>query len=94
MLSADGGKLYINNEAASTLTVFDTKTMLAEAVIPGFAQPRQGVKLAPDGKTVRVLRADPRTAKASVLMHDSATAGTAEGSGAVYVHLPAASQVA
>ncbi len=50
MLSADGGKLYVNNEAASTLTVFDTKTMLAEAVIPGFAQPRQGVKLSPDAQ--------------------------------------------
>lgn len=34
--------------------MFDTKTMLAEAVIPGFAQPRQGVKLSPDGKTVFV----------------------------------------
>ncbi len=39
VLSADGTKLYVNNEAASTLTVFDTKTMLAVAVIPGFAQP-------------------------------------------------------
>ncbi len=54
MLSADGTKLYVNNEAASTLTVFDTKTLLADAVIPGFAQPRQGVKLSPDGKTVFV----------------------------------------
>ena len=50
VLSADGHTLYANNEAASTVTAVDTADGSAKAVIPGFAQPRQGIRLGPDGK--------------------------------------------
>ncbi len=36
------------------MSVFDTRTGLAQAVVTGFSQPRQGVRLAPDGKTLFV----------------------------------------
>ena len=53
-LSANGSRLYANNQAASTVTVFDLKADKAEVVITGFAQPRQGVRLGPDGKQLYV----------------------------------------
>ncbi|SDM30751.1 40-residue YVTN family beta-propeller repeat-containing protein [Methylobacterium phyllostachyos] len=52
VLSADGGTLYVNNQASSTVAVFDTKTGLPKAVVSGFDQPRQGVRLSPDGGTL------------------------------------------
>ena len=53
-ISADGTKLYANNQAASTVTVYDLKADKTHAVIMGFAQPRQGVRLGPDGKQLYV----------------------------------------
>jgi YVTN family beta-propeller protein len=53
-ISADGGTLYVNNEAVSTVTRFDLTHERADAVITGFAQPRQGVRLSPDGATLFV----------------------------------------
>lgn len=50
VLTADGRTLYANDEAASTVTAVDTADGSAKAVIPGFAQPRQGIRLSPDGK--------------------------------------------
>ena len=50
VLTADGKTLYANNEAASTVTAVDTADGSAKAVIPGFAQPRQGIRLGPEGK--------------------------------------------
>ncbi len=50
VLTADGRTLYANDEAASTVTAVDTADGSARAVIPGFAQPRQGIRLGPDGK--------------------------------------------
>ena len=50
VLTADGGTLYANDEAASTLTAVSTADGSAKAVVTGFAQPRQGVRLGPDGK--------------------------------------------
>ncbi|MCY0388439.1 beta-propeller fold lactonase family protein [Robbsia sp. Bb-Pol-6] len=54
ILSKDGKSLYINNEAASTVTRYDTGAFQPEAVITGFAQPRQGVRLSPDNGTLYV----------------------------------------
>src|SRR5215813_5468330 len=54
VISADGDALYVNNEAASTVTRFDLIHERADAVITGFAQPRQGVRLSPDGTTLFV----------------------------------------
>ena len=50
VLTADGRTLYANDEAASTVTAVDTADGSAKVVIPGFAQPRQGIRLGPDGK--------------------------------------------
>ena len=58
VLTADGRTLYANNEAASTVTAVDTADGSAKAVIPGFAQPRQGIRLGPDGKEASVLNKD------------------------------------
>ena len=49
VLTADGKTLYANDEAASTVTAVDTTDGSAKAVIPGFSQPRQGIRLSPDG---------------------------------------------
>ena len=53
-LNKDGGTLYVNNQATSTVTRFDTRAHQARAVITGFAQPRQGVRLSPDGSKLYV----------------------------------------
>jgi YVTN family beta-propeller protein len=53
-ISADGATLYVNNEAASTVTRFDLTRERPDAVITGFAQPRQGVRLSSDGNTLLV----------------------------------------
>lgn len=53
-LSQDGGTLYINNQAASTVTAYDLAAQRPRAVVTGFAQPRQGVRLSPDGKALYV----------------------------------------
>ena len=50
VLTSDGRTLYANNEAANTVTALDTTDGSAKAVISGFSQPRQGIRLAPDGK--------------------------------------------
>lgn len=53
-LSQDGATLYINNQAASTVTSYDLVMQRPRAVITGFAQPRQGVRLSPDGRVLYV----------------------------------------
>nr|WP_297201619.1 YncE family protein [uncultured Pluralibacter sp.] len=53
-ISRDGQRLYVNNEAASTLSVYDLTHNRPVSVVTGFAQPRQGIKISPDGKTVYV----------------------------------------
>jgi len=53
-IAPDGRILFVNNEAASTLTMVDIPSGLTEAVVTGFSQPRQGIKLSADGKTVFV----------------------------------------
>ncbi|PRC93131.1 YncE family protein [Solimicrobium silvestre] len=53
-ISRDGQTLYVNNEAASTVTNFDLTTNRPKAVITGFAQPRQGVRLNSSGDTLFV----------------------------------------
>ena len=45
--SADGAELYANNQASGTVTVVDVARQRPVAVIPGFAQPRQGIQLSP-----------------------------------------------
>lgn len=49
-ISKDGKVLYINNQAASTVTVYDLEKNQPISVITGFAQPRQGIKLSSDGE--------------------------------------------
>ena len=41
----DGQRLYVNNQASNTVTVIDLPDRRAVAVLTGFSQPRQGVKL-------------------------------------------------
>ena len=53
-LSQDGQQLYINNEAASTVTVLHPTTGDVGKIVVGFNQPRQGVKLSPDQKKLYV----------------------------------------
>lgn len=53
-ISKDGKTLYVNNEAASTVTSFDLETNRPKLVVTGFAQPRQGVRLNPIGDTLFV----------------------------------------
>jgi YVTN family beta-propeller protein len=53
-LNKDGNALYVNSQASSTVTRFDTPSNQARAVITGFAQPRQGVRLSPDGSKLYV----------------------------------------
>jgi len=48
-LDAQGKRLYVNNEAADTVTVVDLANRQTIAVLTGFSQPRQGVKLNPAG---------------------------------------------
>ena len=49
-----GNLIFINNEAANTLTVLNVKTNSVKTVISGFSQPRQGVKLNPDNSKLYV----------------------------------------
>lgn len=44
-----GQRLYVNNESANTVTVVDLASRRTRAVLTGFAQPRQGIKLNPNG---------------------------------------------
>ncbi|NIF22492.1 YVTN family beta-propeller repeat protein [Candidatus Pantoea multigeneris] len=53
-ISKDGKSLYANNQASSTVSHFSSEYGIASAVIQGFSQPRQGVKLSPDGKLLLV----------------------------------------
>jgi oxalate decarboxylase len=53
-ISSDSKTLYVNNQAASTVTRFDLDSGRPIAVVTGFAQPRQGVRLGPDGKMLFV----------------------------------------
>lgn len=53
-ISHDGRTLYVNNEAANTVTRFDLTNQRPEAVITGFAQPRQGIRLSADGAMLYV----------------------------------------
>jgi YVTN family beta-propeller protein len=49
-----GEKLYVNNEAANTVTVVDLPSRRTLAVLTGFSQPRQGIKLNPAGTRLYV----------------------------------------
>ena len=49
-----GQRVYVNNEAADTVTVIDLAMMRTIAVLTGFAEPRQGIKFSPDGRQVFV----------------------------------------
>lgn len=53
-MTKNGHTLYINNQAASTVTVYDLEKEQPAAVITGFAQPRQGVRLSPDEQILYV----------------------------------------
>lgn len=53
-ISKDGKILYVNNQAASTVTAMDLDTNQAKAVITGFAQPRQGIRLNPQNDKLYV----------------------------------------
>jgi YVTN family beta-propeller protein len=53
-ITHDGRTLFVNNQAASTLTIVDIPSGRSDAVLTGFAQPRQGIKISSDGKTVLV----------------------------------------
>ena len=53
-ITADGHTLFVNNEAASTVTLVDVPSGLTVAVLTGFSQPRQGIKPSADGKTLFV----------------------------------------
>jgi len=44
-ITNDGKLIFINNEAANTVTVMDIPEKKVRTIITGFAQPRQGVKL-------------------------------------------------
>ncbi len=46
-MNKNGDLIFINNEAASTVTVIDLVSKSVKKIITGFAQPRQGVKLNP-----------------------------------------------
>jgi len=48
-IAKDGKTLYVNNQAANTVTLYDLESDRAKAVITGFAQPRQGISLSPTG---------------------------------------------
>lgn len=54
-LNRDGSRLYVNNQAAGSLTVVNLPQWRVEKVLTGFAQPRQGIKVSPDGGTVFVI---------------------------------------
>ena len=49
-----GNLIFINNEAANTVTALDVTTGSVKAIVTGFAQPRQGVKLNPDNSKLYV----------------------------------------
>ncbi len=53
-ISDDGRRIFINNEAASTVTVLNVANHEADTVIRGFHQPRQGVKLNPENTKLYV----------------------------------------
>ncbi|WP_024301619.1 YncE family protein [Pseudogulbenkiania sp. MAI-1] len=53
-IDRQGRRLYVNNQASSTVTVVDVPGWRAEKIITGFAGPRQGVKLSPDDDTLYV----------------------------------------
>lgn len=53
-ISKDGSTLYINNQAANTLTIYDLINEHPKIVLTGFSQPRQGIKLSPNGKLLYV----------------------------------------
>jgi YVTN family beta-propeller protein len=44
-IDAEGKRLYVNNQAANTVTVVDLLNCKIIAVLTGFSQPRQGLKL-------------------------------------------------
>lgn len=52
--AVDKQKMFINNEAANTVTVLNLDNWQIEQVITGFANPRQGIKVGPSGRYVYV----------------------------------------
>ncbi|UTH73239.1 YncE family protein [Chromobacterium sp. IIBBL 290-4] len=60
-----GTHLYVNNQAANSVSVVDLADWRVIKVIPGFSGPRQGIKLSPDGATLYVTNF--RSDKLSVL---------------------------
>jgi YVTN family beta-propeller protein len=53
-IDREGKRLYINNEAADIVTVVDLPIRQTIAVLTGFSQPRQGVKINPAGTQLLV----------------------------------------
>ena len=53
-ISNDGKQLFINNEAANTVTLVNPGTSEVKNIITGFHQPRQGVKFNPDNTKLYV----------------------------------------
>lgn len=53
-ISKDGKTLYVNNQASSTVSTFDLDAEQPRTVITRFAQPRQGVRLSPNGEKLFV----------------------------------------
>ena len=53
-ISSNGQQLFVNNEAASTVTVINPIKSEIDTVISGFHQPRQGVKLNADNTKLYV----------------------------------------
>lgn len=68
-LAPDGKTLYVNNEAANTVTEINLAQGGTAAVIKGFAEPRQGIKVAADGRLVFVTN----FSSDQVIVFDSAT---------------------
>ncbi|MFF1279119.1 YncE family protein [Streptomyces marokkonensis] len=56
--SKDGKLLYANNAASNTVTVIDQAANRPKSVLTGFSEPRQGIKLAPQGDKLYVTNFD------------------------------------
>lgn len=52
--AVDKNLMFINNEAANTVTVLNLDNWQIERVITGFANPRQGIKVGPSGRYIYV----------------------------------------
>ncbi|MBT2867774.1 beta-propeller fold lactonase family protein [Chromobacterium violaceum] len=53
-IDRSGSRLYVNNQAANSVSVVDLADWRVLKVITGFSGPRQGIKLSPDGADLYV----------------------------------------